>query len=87
MRVEEHESLEQLQTLMKNRTRVRGHRRFRGRAARQGKTAPQIAEQLSCGHRPGQRRVERSNKGGAAGLWLRMLSRAKRSARESASPS
>ena len=69
MHVEEHQSLEQLRASMKEQRRVREHRRFHAvLLARQGKTAPEIAGQLSCGRRPVQRWIERYNKGGPAGL-------------------
>jgi transposase len=69
MHVKEHESLEDLTKLMEQQKRVREHRRFRAVVlARQGKSAPQIAEILDCGVRPVQRWTERYNKGGAEGL-------------------
>ncbi len=69
MYVKEHESLEELTQLMDQQKRVREYRRFRAVVlARQGKSAPKIAETLDCGVRPVQHWVERYNKGGAQGL-------------------
>lgn len=69
MHVTEHESLEDLTKLMDRQKRVREHRRFRAVVlARQGKSAPKIADILDCGVRPVRRWVERYNKGGAEGL-------------------
>jgi transposase len=69
MHVKEHESLEQLRQLAKGQQRAREQRRFQGIVlARQGKTAPQIAEALGCARRPAQQWVERYNKGGVAAL-------------------
>jgi transposase len=69
MRVEEHEPLERLRELAKRQRRAREHIRFRAVVlAREGKTAPQIAEALGCGRRPAQEWVARYNAGGVAAL-------------------
>jgi transposase len=69
MHVKEHESLEELTKLTGQQKRVREHRRFRAVVlARQGKSAPRIADILDCGVRPVQHWIERYNKGGAEGL-------------------
>src|SRR2546427_7775015 len=69
MHVEEHEPLERLRELTKRQKRVREHRRFRAVVlAREGKTAPQVAEALGCARRPVQDWVARYNAGGTAAL-------------------
>jgi len=69
MHVEEHEPLERLRELTRQQKRAREHTRFRAVVlAREGKTAPQIAEALGCGRRPAQEWVRRYNAGGAQAL-------------------
>jgi transposase len=69
MHVMEHESLEQLQQLTRTQQRARERLRYQAVVlAREGKTAPQIADALGCARRPVQRWVERYNKGGVAAL-------------------
>lgn len=69
MHVEEHEPLERLRELTRQQRRAREHTRFRAVVlAREGKTAPQIAEALGCGRRPAQEWVRRYNAGGVAAL-------------------
>lgn len=69
MYVVEHEPLEELRELARRQKRAREHLRFRAVVlAREGRTAPQIAESLGCGRRPAQEWVRRYNLGGAAAL-------------------
>jgi transposase len=69
MHVVEHEPLEELREVTRRQRRTREHNRFRAVVlAREGKTAPQIAEALGCGRRPAQEWVRRYNVGGAAAL-------------------
>ena len=69
MHVVEHEPLEELRQMTRGQKRAREHTRFRAVVlAREGKTAPQIAESLGCGRRPAQEWVRRYNLGGAAAL-------------------
>jgi putative transposase len=69
MHVKEHEPLEQLRELTRQQKRARERLRFQAVVlARQGQTAPQIAEALGCARRPVQRWVERYNEGGSAAL-------------------
>jgi transposase len=69
MHVVEHEPLEELRGMTRRQKRSREHTRFRAVVlAREGKTAPQIAEALGCGRRPAQEWVRRYNAGGAAAL-------------------
>jgi transposase len=69
MHVVEHEPLEQLREMTRRQKRAREHLRFRAVVlAREGRTAPQIAESLGCGRRPAQEWVRRYNLGGVAAL-------------------
>lgn len=69
MHVEEHEPLDELREVARRQKRAREHLRFRAVVlAREGRTAPQTASALGCGHRPVQDWVARYNAGGAAAL-------------------